>query len=73
MRYENYINSEFKGMYINLARWCNQPSFFKKKSFREFCLANQKEDSNECATIRYMRDFENKHPDVAKKYFDLKW
>ena len=73
MRYENYINSEFKGMYINLARWCNQPSFFKKKSFREFCLANQKEGSEECATLRYMNEFESKHPDVAKKYFDLKW
>ena len=74
MRYEDYNNSEFKGMYINLARWCNQPSFFKKKSFREFCLANQKENSTkECATVRYMNEFELKHPDIAKEYFDLKY
>ena len=74
MRYEDYTTSEFRGMYINLARWCNQPSFFKKKSFREFCLANQKENSSkECATIKYMKEFENKHPDIANEFFDLKY
>lgn len=74
MRYSEYTNSEFKGMYINLARWCNQPSFFKKKSFREFCLANQTKSSNkECATVRYMKEFEEKHPKIAKEFFDLKY
>ncbi len=74
MRYESYKNSEYKGMYINLARWCNQPHFFTKKSFREFCLMNQKENSTkECSTIRYMNEFENKHPNIAKEYYDLKW
>lgn len=35
-RFEKYTKSPYRGMYVNLARWCNQPSFFKKKSFREF-------------------------------------
>ncbi|MEO2496104.1 hypothetical protein ABHA36_18155, partial [Clostridium paraputrificum] len=52
MRYEEYKNSPYRGMYINLARWCNQPNFFKKKSFREFCEANQEasKTNNTCAT-----------------------
>ena len=69
MRYKDYESSPFKGMYITLARWCNQPSFFKKKSFREFCVANGEKSS----AFKYMTDFETKHPEIAKKYFDMKW
>ena len=41
MRYQNknetpWKQSEMRGMYISLARWCNQPSLFKRKSFREY-------------------------------------
>lgn len=74
MRYDSYKNSEYKGMYINIARWCNQPNFFKKKSFRDFCESNQNPNSNKtCASVRYMRDFEKKHPEIAAKYFDLRF
>jgi len=69
MRFEGWQQSEFKGMYINLARWCNQPDFFKKKSFREYCEANGENSS----TMKYLRLFEHKHPAIAKKYFDLKY
>lgn len=69
MRHENYNNSPYKGMYITIARWCNQPSFYKKKSFKEFCLAN----GENSASMRYMREFENKYPEVAEKYFNLKY
>lgn len=76
MRYEEYKNSRFKGMYIELARWCNQPQFFKKKSFREFCVANQdykkNQDSN-CAAYQSMLDFEREFPQIAEKYFDLRF
>ena len=69
MRYGTYVNSRFKGMYINLARWCNQPDFFKKKSFREYCEANGKESS----TFRYIVEFEKEYPEIASNYFDLKF
>lgn len=69
MRHENYLRSKYKGIYINLARWCNQPNFFKKKSFREYCEANGENSS----TLRYMRQFEHDWPDIAKKYFDLRF
>lgn len=68
MRHKKYKNSKLKGMYITLARWCNQHAIFKKKSFREFCNM----DGNDAAK-RYMKSFENNHYDIANKYFDLKW
>lgn len=65
MRYKRYKDSPYKGMYITVARWCNQPNFYKKKSFREFCEANQRIHKNEntnCATYQYMLDFEKNIP-----------
>lgn len=69
MRHKDHKLSPYRGMYITLARWCNQPSFFKKKSFREFCLLN----GENSASVRYMNDFERQHPEIAAKYFDMKW
>lgn len=70
MRFERYEDSPYRGMYINFARWCNQPSFFKKKSFREFCLMK---NANGTSTITYMEEFEYLYPEVAKEYYDLKF
>jgi hypothetical protein len=67
MRYKDYEISPHKGIYITLARWCNQPSFLKKKSFREFSIASGG------ASVRYMEAFENEYPQIAKEYFDMKW
>jgi hypothetical protein len=36
MRHENYLKSEYKNFYIDLAAWVNQPSFFKNWSFEKF-------------------------------------
>jgi len=76
MRHEYYLKSKYRGLYVTLARWCNQPSFFKKKSFREYCEANQayhKNPNTLCSALATMREFEREHPDIAAKYFDLKW
>ncbi len=76
MRYESYKTSPWKSMYIQLARWCNQPQFFKKKSFRQFCEANQDYHKNKltmCAAYRCMIAFEATFPNVAKQYFDLRF
>lgn len=76
MRYEAYKNSEFKNIYIQLARWCNQPQFYKKMSYREFCIANQNYHKNKntmCLAYKSMLEFEKKYPDIAKKYFDIKY
>ena len=76
MRYEDYKTSKLKGMYIHIARWCNQPQFFKKKSFRQFCEANQlvhKNKNTYCSAYKAMIEFENEFPEIAKKYFDLRY
>lgn len=75
MRYEAYNDSLYRGMYIQIARWCNQPQFYKKMSFREFCERNQYyqvDKSKMCSAYRAMIEFESQHPKIAKKYFDLK-
>ncbi len=66
MRYNEYKRSEMRGMYITLARWCNQPSLFKRKSFREFC-------DYTASSYRYLKKFEKEYPNIAKRYFDLKF
>lgn len=75
MRYEYYKKSQFRGIYTQLARWCNQPNIFKKMSFREFCKRNQDyhKTDNECAALRAMKSFEAKYPEIANKYFNLRY
>lgn len=74
MRFQNYKNSKYRGIYIQLARWCNQPNFFKKKSFRQFCEANlEYSKTGHCAAYQSMIEFEKDRPDIAEKYFDMRF
>lgn len=76
MRHENYLNSPYRGMFIELARWCNQPMFMRNYSFREYCEANQARITRKghiSAPMQYMTEFEEKFPEIAAKYFDLRF
>ncbi len=81
MRYQNknyspWKESQYRGIYVALARWGNQPNIFKKMSFRQFCEANQalhKTKGTLCSPMRAMTDFEEKHPEIAQRYFDLRY
>ena len=81
MRYRNknetpWEESEYRGMYVTMARWCNHPNFFKKQSFRQYCETNQalvKTEGHICSSMRALIDFEKKHPEIAAKYFDLRY
>lgn len=81
MRYQDknrkpWQESKYRGMYVALARWGNQPSIYKKMSFRYFCEANQAlkpKGAPLCSTMRAMVEFENDYPEIAKKYFDLRF
>ena len=68
MRYSRYEESLYRGLYITLARWCNQPAFFKKKSLHEFVIAN----GANSASYRYICDFERDFPEAAY-FLDLKF
>jgi len=69
MRFNKYEESPYRGTYINLARWCNQPSIFKKKSYREFCEANGVRSS----TMRYFNNLNNELSIMDVEYNDLKF
>lgn len=68
--------SKYRGMYVSMARWCNQPNIYKKMSFRQFCLANQQRHKTlgtMCSAMKAMTEFEIENPDIAKKYFDIRF
>lgn len=67
MRFARYIESPYRGVYITAARWCNQPSFYKKKTLREFATM-----PGNTATNRYISEFERKFPDIGY-FFDLRF
>ena len=70
MRYDRYEESStHRGTYISLARWCNQLSMFKKKSYRQWCAMIGAGESAK----RYLRQYEEYAPCVATKYFDLRF
>ena len=98
MRFEKYKDSRFKSLYTQLARWCNQPNFFKKMSFRQYCVRNEEYHQgiqydtkngeynnklvfpegfnprpNFCSCYRAMIEFEEEFPEIASKYFDLRF
>ena len=75
MRHQNYQNSKYRELYVQIARWCNQPQFFKKKSFKEFCIANQDYAKSEkiCASYQAYLDFQSERPDIVNRYFDLRF
>lgn len=68
MRFEAYNTSPYRGMYINIASWCNMVRVYKTLSFREFCIKNGENLSRH----RYMVEFENKYPTIGK-YMDMKY
>ena len=68
MRFNRYLESPYQGVYKTVGAWCNQPSFFKKKSLREFGIAS----GVDSARNRYIVDFEEKYSEF-KKYMDMKW
>ena len=71
MRYEKYKESPYRGIYVTLARWCNQPSMFKKTSLRQYADADLR--CGQKSTQRYITEFEKDHPEIAARYFDMKW
>lgn len=73
MRFNRYEESPYRGTYINLAAWCNQPNAFKKKSYREYVTYQQSRCKKECSETRYLKQIENEIPKLAMQYFDMKY
>lgn len=73
MRFNRYEESPYRGTYINLAAWCNQPNAFKKKSYREFVDYQQSRHQKECSEVKYLKLIEKEMPDLSKYFFDIKF
>ena len=74
--YSPWKESKYRGLYIAIARWGNQPSIVKKMSFRQFCEANQaltKTEGHLSAPMKAMIDFEHDYPEIASRYFDIRF
>jgi len=71
MRYADYKQSPWAGLYSTIAAWCNQPSFFKKLSFREYCEYGNTLGRKHL--LKHLIAFQGKHPDVSEAWFDLKF
>lgn len=41
MRHEDYKKAPLSNIYVQIARWCNQPGFYRTLSFWEYCYKNQ--------------------------------
>lgn len=41
MRHADYENHDLSNIYVQIARWCNQPQFYRYMSFWEYCYRNQ--------------------------------
>ena len=73
MRFNRYVESPYKGAYISISNWCNQPSFFKKKSLREFVQARQANVKSESSDTRYLKQVEKDMPELVARYYDMKY
>ncbi|MFV0527645.1 MAG: hypothetical protein ACK5MN_02840 [Lachnospiraceae bacterium] len=67
MRWER-APAPYRGMYISISRWCNQPVQYTQKSLREFCQGQGTGSSSFC----YLHEFEQIHPKLTG-YLDMKY
>ena len=69
MRFNRYIESPYQGVYKVVAAWCNQPSFFKKKSLIEFAGTGKTES---ISRLRHINNFLKDYPEF-ETYINMKW
>lgn len=70
MRFERYNDSPYKGIYITLARWCNQPGFFRTLSLNEYI--NLLTSRGEKAPKRYRDELLADHP-ILNHWFSYRY
>ena len=89
MRFEKCYSSPWHGIYSVIAAWANQPSFFKKFTFRDFCkyrgmgnkIREYKVDFDRYladgnpkgASWRYLEELESAYPTIAREHFDVRF
>ena len=72
MRHEDYHKAPIPNLYVQIARWCNQPQFYKKMSFWQFCYRNQsywEEHTLKITGRPELKTFNEFELDVEKGYY----
>jgi len=81
MRHEDYKQAPISNIYVQIARWCNQPGFYRNLSFWQFCYKNQtywEENTLGRDNLRlksyeeFMEDYENGYYDEVTMTTPLK-
>ena len=74
MRHEDYKNAPKSNMYIQIARWCNQPGFYRNLSFWEYCYKNQTYWEEHSLGIKHTRlkSYEEFQKDLDDGYYEDK-
>jgi len=65
MRFNKWEESPFYQLYSIICGWGNMPQSYTQKSFREYV--------NEQLNKKSLLDFEKQYPEIASKYFDMKF
>ena len=74
MRHEDYKNAPKSNMYVQIARWCNQPGFYRNLSFWEYCYKNQTYWEEHSLGIKHTRlkSYEEFQKDLDDGYYEDK-
>ena len=71
MRFNRYVESPYRGFYISITNWCNQPGLFRTMSYRQFVeKRNELRKKGDGSDMRYMKQVIADIPEL-EKYFDL--
>ena len=72
MRHEDYKKAPISNIYVQIARWCNQPGFFRNLSFWQFCYKNQTywEEHTLKRGVQPLKTYEEFIEDYNNGYYD---
>jgi hypothetical protein len=72
MRHADYRHHDLSNMYVQIARWCNQPQFYRYMSFWEFCYRNQSfwEQKTKKMDVPNQISFEEFENRLATRYYE---
>lgn len=74
MRHEDYKKAPLSNIYVQIARWCNQPGFYRNLSFWEYCYKNQTYWEEHTLGIKHdrLKNYEEFLEDLNNGYYEDK-
>ena len=74
MRHEDYKKSPLPNIYVQIARWCNQPGFYRNLSFWQYCYKNQTYWEEHSLGIKHdrLKSYEEFLVDLNNGYYEDK-